>query len=212
MTIATKKASQNYRDILLVSRLLVYVTLSIGILSSCVNIARYPAGWEKLATSIPNIEQDIAGEYYCRGASLRPSTHEVMEGSSNMLRHLHLFKPEDLLMQTGRCDTVRFRQIKEGELEVTIIGGGIAPKSVTLKDGKDYSTENGWLVFNWHEGGVERESWVLGGGFGAGSDSFTLTKSGDLVVRASGSVAAFLVVVPFLGYASDWYLYKRKPN
>ncbi len=189
-------------------RLLLYIPLALGFLYGCVSIgpAPYPAAWKKPATSIGNIEQRIVGDYSCRGKTLRPSSHEVID--AGFLPHsLHMNVNENV-----KCDTVRFRQVKEGELEVTILSDGIASETKTFLAGTDYNTADSWLVFRWSEGGSVREGYMIAGGYATGSDSVTLNMSGDLIVKSSFTAASLIVIVPIVGYGSTWAMYERQSN
>ena len=187
-------------------RLLLYIPLVLGFLNSCVSIAPapYPAAWEKPATSIDNIEQRIVGDYSCEGKTLRPSNFEVIDAG---------FLPHSLQMNVDvKCDTVRFRQVKEGELEITLLSDGNAIETKSFLAGADYSTDNGWLVIDWSEGGSEREGFMAIGAYATGSNSFTLDMSGNLIVKESFSAAGMMIFVPFAGYGSTWEMYERQSN
>ena len=183
-------------------RSLLYIPLVLGFLNSCVSIAPapYPDAWEKPATSIDNIEQRIVGDYSCGGKTLRPSNFEVIDAG---------YLPQSLHMDVkGSCDTVRFRQVKEGELEITFLGDGIALETKSFMAGVDYNTDNGWLVFEWSQGG----GYVMAGGYAGGSDSLTLDISGNLVVKSSFTAAGLIILVPIVGYGSTWAKYERQSN
>lgn len=178
----------------------------LGFLYGCVSIAPapYPEAWEKPATSISNIEKRIVGDYNCKGKTLRPSSHEVIDAG---------YLPQSLHMNVkGSCDTVRFSQVTVSELEITFIGDGITLETKTFLAGEDYNTADGWLVFKWSEGGKVREGYAIAGGHAGGSDSLTLDMSGNLLVKSSFTAAALIVVIPIIGYGSTWAKYERQSN
>ena len=165
--------------------------VTLNFVSACVNIKEYPSDWEPRATSISNIEEMIVGDFEC------PSY-----ASYDILKSFNIEIP----VETG-CDTVIFRRIKAGELEVTALKDCTTLGTSTLIAGEDYIKSKGWLAFPWG-GGFIMEGPVVGAV--EGTYSFTQNMSGDLIVKASGVGAMVIGVFPLAGYSSRWIILERK--
>ena len=108
------------------------------------------------------------------------------------------------------CDTLRFRRIKAGELEVTALNDGETIDNKILIAGEHYSNRDGWLVFPVIEGVFFSEGLAIAGGGMVGNMAFTVNTSGDLIVKNSGAGAALIVFIPIMGYSTTWHIIKRK--
>jgi hypothetical protein len=172
-------------------------------ISGCVLAPNYPVTWPKPISSNSNIEEMIVGYFKCSG--------KVVSGySDNIEGHLPVFLNMEGVKK-GQCDTVEFRQVKAGLLEVTAIKDGNALETKTFVAGEDYVNENGWLTLK-SEGEVTNRGLILG--YASGKNSFTLNMSGNLIIKSSGYGVGIMLLlpVPVAGGGHNWVMFERQSN
>jgi len=173
----------------------------LNFVSACVNIQENPYS-ASLDTSILNIEERIVGDFECPPYIADAFDFDIPVKDVG---------PEwDRGPMWDLCDTLRFRRIKAGELELTALNDFETIDTKILIAGEDYTNRDGWLVFPMVEGGFYSEGLAIAGGGLIGTLAFTVNMSGDLIVKNSGTLAGLLVFIPIMGYMTDWDIIKRK--
>lgn len=173
----------------------------LGLISSCISAPNYPDNWSKPVPPNSNIENLIVGYFKCTG--------KVVSGySDNIKGHLPVFLNLEGV-ERGKCDTIQFRQVKAGLLEVIAIKDGKSLATKTFVAGDDYVNENGWLTFKSKGEGTNREG-VLG--YASGRNSFTLNLSGDLIIKSSGYGFGIMLLIPVAGGGHNWVMFERQSN
>jgi len=171
----------------------------LNFVSACVSIEENPYS-ASLDTSISNIEERIVGDFECPAYIADAFDFDIPVKDDG---------PEwERGPMWDLCDTLRFRRIKAGELELTALNDFETIDTKMLIAGEHYTNRDGWLVFSVADGAIVPK--VIYGGGMVGTLTLTVNMYGDIIVKSSGAMAALLVVIPIVGYSTTWDIIKRK--
>ena len=183
------------------SQRIFFNTLLFILVCGCSSSPDYPSNWSQLLPSDSNIEIMLNGTYDCSGT--------VVSGYSDSIEgHLPVFiSLKDI--DKGQCDSIVFKFQKTGSLMVYAYKENKLLTEKKFIAGVDYTIKDGWITFEQKAEVISKDG-VLG--YATGDNSFTLNRSGNLVVKSSGSGAGIMLLIPVMNSSHNWVLFKRLSN
>ena len=169
------------------------VTLSL-LLTSCMMHEKYNPAWGELIPVRENRCPDMSGTY--RNAF---GGHELTK----------ILGFKDTVGETH----VQITQLEDGTFEIS--GWNMVADGQKLVYEKSYPkrkyscTPEGIRASSYTEGGTVPGRGVV---FGVTFTSFYLLKNteGDLVVKETATVIGCIVIIPIIGFGTDWYIFARE--